>query len=132
MTGHKLVFIPGRGHENGQKAYWTTEYVVDRLYLEMVEKEDDAQGWEDYQHKGQKEKYYDRAKKAIYTFTNKHCPVFIINISDLSLRLKEDLNSLGDPTLDYVIRESIGRVCRDVISSFDVNLKHCLEWRFEK
>jgi hypothetical protein len=32
--------------------YWTTEYIVDRLLLEMTESRDDAQGWEDYQHKG--------------------------------------------------------------------------------
>jgi hypothetical protein len=131
MTGNKIVFEPGKEHGNGQKEYWSTEYVVDRLYYEMVEKKDDAQGWEDYQHKGQKERYFDRAKKVTDTFDNKRCPVFIVNISDLSLRLKEDLNSLGDPTLDYVVREVIGRVCRDV-DAFDVNLKYRLDWRFEK
>ncbi len=33
---------------------WTTEYLVDRLFFEMLEIKDDAQGWEDYQNKGQR------------------------------------------------------------------------------
>ena len=36
--------------------YWTTEYIVDRLFFEMTESSDDAQGWEDYEHKGQRKK----------------------------------------------------------------------------
>jgi hypothetical protein len=31
---------------------WTTEYIVDRLFFEMLEFKDDAQDWEDYHHKG--------------------------------------------------------------------------------
>jgi hypothetical protein len=42
------------------KEYWTTEYIVDRLFFEMTESRDDAQGWEDYKHKGQRKKYYGR------------------------------------------------------------------------
>src|SRR5829696_7464668 len=84
MTGSNLVFISSDGHGNRQEEYWTTVDVVDRPHLEMVETKDGALGWEDYQAKEQKEKYYDRAKKAIDT---KQCPMFIINISDLSLQL---------------------------------------------
>jgi len=90
--------------------------VVDRPQLEMVETKDGALGWEDYQAKEQKEKYYDRAK-AIDT---KQCLIFIINISDLSLQLKKDLNNLGDPTWDRVDRESTGR---DMVNLFDANRK---------
>jgi hypothetical protein len=32
----------------------TIEYLVDRLFFEMVEIKDGAEGWDDYQHKGQK------------------------------------------------------------------------------
>src|SRR5215204_6334522 len=117
MTGNNLVFISSDGHGNRQEEYWTTVDVVDRPHLEMVETKDGALGWEDYQAKEQKEKYYDRAKKAIDT---KQCPMFIINISDLSLQLKKDLNNLGDPTWDRVDRESTGR---DMVNLFDANRK---------
>ena len=43
MTGNNLIFEPGMEDGNGQKEYWTTEHVVDRLQFEIVEKKDDAQ-----------------------------------------------------------------------------------------
>ena len=44
---------------------WTREYLVDRLFFEMIEIRDEGEGWEDYQHIGQKKKYYDRGADAI-------------------------------------------------------------------
>jgi hypothetical protein len=44
---------------------WTVSYIADRLFFEMVEIEDEAEGWQGYEHKGLKQKYYIRAKDAI-------------------------------------------------------------------
>ena len=43
--------------------HWTVGYTADRLFFEMIQVKDLAEGWEDYEDKGQKQKYYDRAKR---------------------------------------------------------------------
>jgi hypothetical protein len=110
------------------KEYWTTEYTV----VEMTESIDDAQGWEDYQYKGQRKKYYDRAHDAIKMAAGRPSPIFVINIPDLTTRLKRELSELKDDTLDYIVTEAIGRVCENVNTKLHhLTLKKCLGWRFE-
>jgi hypothetical protein len=99
----------------------------------MLELNDDAEGWEDYQQKGQKEKYCNRAKEVIKMAAGEPPPVFVINKSDLTLRLKRELAGLnkGD-TLEYVVSEAIGRICENVNAKlYHLTLKKCLGWRFE-
>jgi hypothetical protein len=60
----------------------------------MVEIEDEAEGWQGYEHKGQKQKYYIRAKDAIKMALEGPRPIFIINESDLTVRLKRELAGL--------------------------------------
>jgi hypothetical protein len=111
---------------------WTTEYIIDRLFFEMIESRDDAQGWEDYESKGQMKKYYDRAHDAIKMTAGRPSPIFVINTSDLTIRLKKELSELKADTLDYVITEAMGRVCENVNSKlYHLTLKKCLGWRFE-
>jgi hypothetical protein len=119
--------------EGRQKEIWTVEYLVDRLFFEMLELNDNADGWEDYQKKGQKEKYYNRAREAIKMAAGEPSPVFAIDKSDLTLRLKRELADIkkGD-TLDYVVSEAIARVCENVNAKlFHLTLKKCLGWRFD-
>jgi hypothetical protein len=112
--------------------YWTTEYIVDRLFFEMTESRDDAQGWEDYQHTGQRKKYYCRAHDVIKMAAGRPIPIFVINTSDLTTRLKKELSELKEETLDYVVSEAVGRVCENVNSKmYHLTLKKCLGWRFE-
>jgi hypothetical protein len=111
--------------------HWTVGYTADRLFFEMVEVKDAADGWEDYENRGQKQKYYDRAKEAIKMAAGRPPPIFIINKSDLTLRLKLELAELGD-SLEEVVSESIGRVCENVNAKlYHLTLKKCLGWRFE-
>jgi hypothetical protein len=111
---------------------WTIEYIVDRLFFEMLELKDDAQGWEDYQHKGQREKYYSRAHDAIKMAAGRPPPILIVNTSDLTIRLKRELSELKVDTLDYVVTEAIGRVCENVNPKlYHLTLKKCVGWRFE-
>ena len=111
---------------------WTTEYIVDRLFFELTESRDDAQGWEDYPRKEQRKKYYDRARDAIKMAAGRPSPIFVINITDLTTRLKRELSELKEDTLDYVVSEVIGRVCENVSAQlYHLTLKKCLGWRFE-
>jgi hypothetical protein len=111
---------------------WTVEYIVDRLFFEMLELEDDAQGWEDYQHKGQRKKYYARAHDAIKMAAGRPSPIFVINTSDLTTRMKRELSDLKADTVDYVVTEAIGRVCENVNSKlYHLTLKKGLGWRVE-
>jgi hypothetical protein len=118
------------GKENVEN--WTTEYLVDRLFFEMLEIKDKAQGWEDYQHKGQRQKYYRRARDAIKMAAGRPSPIYVINISDLTTRLKKELLDLRNDTLDYVVSEAIGRVCENVNPKlYHLTLKKRLGWRVE-
>jgi hypothetical protein len=118
------------GEENVEA--WTVEYIVDRLFFEMLELKDDAQGWEDYPLKEQRKKYYGRAQDAIKIAAGRPSPIFVINITDLTTRLKRELSELKEDTLDYVVSEAIGRVCENVNPKlYHLTLKKCLGWRFE-
>jgi hypothetical protein len=121
--------------EGRQKEIWTVEYIVDRLFFEMLELNDnaDADGWEDYQKNRQKEKYYNRAKEVLKMAAGLPSPIFVINKSDLTLRLKRELAGIkkGD-ALDYVVTEAIGRVCENQNAKlYHLTLKKCLGWRFD-
>src|SRR5215212_10413008 len=79
--------------ENGEG--WTVEYIVDRVCFEMLELKDDAQGWEDYYPcRGQRKKYYERAQDAIRMAVGMPPPIFILNASDLTTRLQNELSEL--------------------------------------
>jgi hypothetical protein len=133
MISNNLVFEPGKGDENGQKERWTVEYLVDRLFFELMEIKDEAEGWDDYQQKEQKKKYEERARDAIKMAAGQPPPIFVINISDLTLRLRLELASLYMDSLDYIVRQAIERICENVNSKqYHLTLKKSLGWRFEK
>lgn len=57
---------------------------------------------------------------------------FVINKSDLTLRLRKELAGLKHDTLEYVVSEAIGRICENVNAKlYHLTLKKCLGWRFE-
>jgi hypothetical protein len=133
-TNSNLILSIQGNLSRGQKQIWTVEYLVDRLFFEMLELNDDGtEGWEDYKHNGQKEKYYNRAKEALKMAAGRPSPIFVIDKSDLTLRLKRELSDLkkGD-TLEYVVTEAIGRVCENQNAKlYHLTLKKCLGWRFD-
>jgi hypothetical protein len=133
LTDKRLVFERNSGDGNKQKEQWTVEYLVDRLFFELMEIKDEAEGWEDYQQKGQKKKYEERGRDAIKMAAGQPPPIFVINISDLTLRLRLELASLDMDSLDYIVRQAIERICENVNSKlYHLTLKKSLGWRFEK
>jgi hypothetical protein len=127
-TGSKRIY-----NKSERMEVWTREYLVDRLFFEMLEIRDEAEGWEDYQYRGQKKKYYDRATDAIKMAAGRPSPVFVINISDLTFKLRHELAGLSRDTLDYVVMQAIERICENEnCKLYHLTLKRCLGWRLER
>jgi hypothetical protein len=59
-------------------------------------------------------------------------PAFVIHLKHLDYHLKKELASLDKETLDYVMKEAVGRIC-EVIDKryFLLSVKPLLRWRFE-
>jgi hypothetical protein len=88
------------------KAVWSTERLIDELFLELdnVKEIDENSGLI-------KRKYEEQAKWLIHRIpVYRPAPPYIINLSDLSTRIKEELADLDNKTLDYVLKGSISRI----------------------
>ena len=92
------------------KEAWSTERLIDELFLELdnVKKIDEKSGLP-------KRKYEEQAKWLMHRIpVYRPAPPFIINLSDLPTRIKEELADLDDETLEYVLKESISRIFEDI------------------
>src|SRR5215510_2679886 len=89
------------------KEAWSTERLVDELFLELdnVKEIDEKSGLT-------KRKYEEQAKWLMYRIpVYSPAPAFIMNLSDIKKkRIEEELADLDDETLDYVLIETIGRI----------------------
>jgi hypothetical protein len=84
----------------------STERLTDELFLELdnVKEIDENSGLI-------KRKYEERAKWLMHRISvYRPAPPFIVNLSDLTTRIKEELADLDDETLEYVLKESISRI----------------------
>jgi DNA-binding transcriptional ArsR family regulator len=60
-------------------------------------------------------------------------PPFVIHLKHLDYHLKKELASLDKETLDYVIKEAIGRICEGIDKRyFLLSVKPLLRWRLER
>jgi hypothetical protein len=85
---------------------WSTGRLIDELFLELdnVKKINEKSGLT-------KRKYEEQAKWLMHRIpVYRPAPPFIINLSDLSTRIKEELADLDDNILDYVLKESIASI----------------------
>ena len=59
-------------------------------------------------------------------------PVFVVHLKHLDYRLKQELAKLDKWSKDYVMKESIGRICEQVDKRFFLlSVKSLLKWRLE-
>jgi hypothetical protein len=111
------------------KDSWSTGRLIDELFLELdnVKKMDEKSGLT-------KRKYEEHAKWLMYRIpVYRPAPPFIVNLSDLSTRIKEELADLDDETLDYVLKESIGRIFESIDQSyFRLSVRRLLKWEICK
>jgi hypothetical protein len=101
--------------------FWTEEYVIDELFLQL------AGTKEIVNHNGKRvsvHKYYNQAFRLRHRIpVVKPVPEFIVNMSDLTVRLVAELKALsyddkeknkGDP--NYVLRQAVGRIFENIDS----------------
>ncbi|MGA7900927.1 MAG: hypothetical protein WCA39_18940 [Nitrososphaeraceae archaeon] len=112
-----------------EKDHWTTGRLIDELFLELDSiKEIDEKGGLS------KRKYQELAKWLIYRIPlHKPVPLFIINLSDLSARVKDELVDLNDEALDNVIIEAISRIFESIDERyFRLSVRRFLKWKISK
>ena len=111
------------------KDEWTTARLIDELFLELdsIKEIDEKNGLI-------KRGYEERAKWLIYRIpVYRPVPKFIINFSDLSIRIKEELADLDDEALNNVIIESIGRIFENINERyFRLSVRRFLKWEICK
>jgi hypothetical protein len=111
------------------KEAWSTERLIDELFLELdnVKELDEKSGLT-------KRKYEERAKWLIHRIpVYRPTPEFIINLSDLSTKIKEELADLDNETLDYVLKETIGRIFEGIDQRyFRLSVRRFLKWKICK
>ena len=103
MTGNKLVSEPSNGHGNEQKEYWTTQRLVDELFLCLVDFRDSMNE--------NLRKYEDQAGYLIYRIPiYKPTPSFLISKKNLTDRLIQELESLDQYSRKKVLKDSADRI----------------------
>jgi hypothetical protein len=60
-------------------------------------------------------------------------PTFVVYLKHLEYHLKKELASLDNATLDYVMKEAVGRICEEIDKRyFLLRVKPLLRWRLER
>jgi hypothetical protein len=118
-------------------AVWSTEAIVDELTITLretktffclINKSDVNLGTL------LRSLYEAQAKYKMYRIlVFRPYPGFIIHLKHLDYYLKKELTGLDKETLDYVIKEAIGRICEGIDKRyFLLSVKPLLRWRLER
>lgn len=99
---------------------WTLDKLKQEVYLDLMKI-----------RSGQIErKYEDQAKDLIHKIpVYKPIPNLIVNLADISYRVKIELSSLDSKPLNDVMKEAIGRIFENIDERyFLLNVKKLLKW----
>jgi hypothetical protein len=111
------------------KEAWSTGRLIDELFLELdnVKEIDEKSGLAI-------RKYEEQAKWLMHRIpVYRPAPPFIINLSDLSTKIKKELADLDNKTLDYVLKESSGRIFEGIDQRyFRLSVRRFLKWEICK
>ena len=115
--------------------FWTTNRLIDKLVNRLGSKNIYNIN-EDSKEIRITHKYYDQAEWVLYHINiHKPAPQFVINLSDLSRKLKEEISSLRSTptTLNEVITAAVRRILEAVNPEYyHVNGIHGkVKWRFD-
>jgi hypothetical protein len=104
---------------------WTTQRLIDELFLCLMRAKGEADST--------KRKYEEQAKYLIYRIRlHRPPPYFIVNIKDLSHKIKEELASLEEKSLNNVMNEAIGRIFEQIDERYYLlSVKRLLKWKLE-
>ena len=134
LSNHQNKAFSGSADCDSQVEFWTTEYLIDKLFLRLVEVKETI-------HNKDKEeihvrKYYRQARELFkWIPIAKPSPAFIIYISDLTPRLKTELEELitTPDTLKYVLNQAVGRIFENLnLEKYHLSIARNLRVRFEK
>lgn len=98
---------------------WTTDRLIEELYLNLM-----------CVYKGFTRKYQEQVENLIYRIpVYKPTPVFYVEKRDLSYKIKSELRSLNDKSLDKVMKEAIGKIFENINERyFLLSVKKLLRW----
>jgi hypothetical protein len=98
-----------------QRELWTEEHLIEEIFLRLaltkqVIKHDANCGITVY-------KYYNQAlilRKWIPVAKRPSVPKFVVNTSDLTVRLVAELKSLDDDGAQYILKEAVGKIFENI------------------
>ena len=102
---------------------WSTGRIIDELFLCLMNVEED-----------QRRKYLQHANYLIYRIPiYQPTPSFIINIIDLTDKIKQELENSSDESLNDILTEAIARIFECVNKRyFNLSVRHLLKWELRE
>jgi len=102
---------------------WSTGRIIDELFLCLMNVEED-----------QRRKYLQQANYLIYRIPiYQPTPSFIINIIDLTDKIKQELENSSDESLNGILTEAITRIFECVNKRyFNLSVRHLLKWELRE
>jgi hypothetical protein len=97
---------------NDNPSSWSRSYLVDRLKQNLATVEDREIFLSNFVIDNRK--YYNRAYHFLKIGVFKPVPGFVVNLSDLTPKLIEELYQLDDYDRNYVLKQATGRIFEDV------------------
>lgn len=109
--------------EQSDKDQWSTAKVIDKLFLCLINVEENRL-----------RKYLQQAKCLIYRIPiYQPTPSFIINITDLTDKIKQELANSDDESLHDILTEAIARIFECVNKRyFNLSVRHLLKWELRE
>jgi len=119
---------------------WTLGYLIDRLKQQLGRVVLAVNTTKEISEREQKErvifgdrKYYNQAFNLLRIGAFKPVPFFIINLSDLTERLRKELSDLDKQARQYVLKQAVGRIFEDInFDLFHNSIARVLKVKFEK
>ena len=129
-----VVFEQDSESRNNQKEYWTTECLVDQLFLNLCSSRQSITN-----NSGRTitiRKYYAQARELMKWIPIARLPSneFVINISDIIPTIKEEIESVANSpkTLQYILTQAVGRIFENLdFEYYHLSIARNLRVRFE-
>jgi hypothetical protein len=129
-----VVFEQDSESRNNQKEYWTTECLVDQLFLNLCSSRQTITN--DSGRTITIRKYYAQARELMKWIPIARLPSneFVINISDIIPAIREEIESVANSpkTLQYILTQAVGRIFENLdFEYYHLSIARNLRVRFE-
>lgn len=117
------------------RQYWTEEYLIDKLFLQLAGTKEIVRHFD--KHVTVYKYYHQAFQLRKWIPIAKPTPEFVVNISDVSVRIAAELKVLstgeekGD--LGYVLRQAVGRIFENIdFRQYHLSIARKLKVRLDK